>query len=407
MDLNWTQEYIDFRTEIRNFLAENKHWAPSSAGGESRSHEEYIKWQALLIENGYAARTIPKEFGGAGRQPDPLASRIIGEEFSKAKISGGIKSQGVSMLVPTLLQYGTLEQKQTYIAPTLRGEMIWCQGYSEPGAGSDLASLRTKGEVTGNEIVINGQKIWTSTANIADMMFCLVRTDQQAGKHAGISYVIIPMDSKGLEVHPLNTMTGYAEFNEVFFSDVTIPVHNVVAGLGEGWTVANNTLKHERGMLGDPDSTHAWYEQLVSLLQSEKDETDKPLIENPMYLDRLMKLQAQLVSMRCNSLRLFSSDTAGEDIKMARLVVKLNGCELNHQIAALAIDALDEIGVLYHDSDHSRMKGRWQWQYMFQLGLIIGGGTAQIQKNIISERGLNMPRKPVQAQSLSQPGMTR
>ncbi len=158
------------------------------------------------------------------------------------------------MLVPTLLEMGTEEQKREFIAPTLRGEMIWCQGYSEPGAGSDLASLRTRAELDGDEWVVNGQKIWTSTAQLADWIFCLVRTEPNAPKHQGISFLLFSMKTPGIEVRPLKTMTGDATFNEVFFTDVRVPKDQIVGRRGEGWLVANSILRHERGMLGDPNA---------------------------------------------------------------------------------------------------------------------------------------------------------
>jgi alkylation response protein AidB-like acyl-CoA dehydrogenase len=301
--------------------------------------------------------------------------------------------QGISMLVPTLLEVGSEEQKRRWIAPTLRGEIIWCQGYSEPGAGSDLASLQTRAVEDGEDFVIAGSKIWTSTAKQAQMMFCLVRTEPDAPKHEGISYILIPMDTPGIEVRPLKTMTGQAEFNEVFFTDVRVPKANVVGGRGRGWFVANTTLKHERGMLGDPNATEARLNSLIQLMKAETVGGER-VIDNPIFRDRLMQLQARVFAMKFNGLRLVTAAMAGESAGLAGLVVKLQGCELNHQIAALAIDALGELGILYHDGPHLRAKGAWQRNYMFDLGLIIGGGTAQIQKNIISERGLGLPREP-------------
>jgi alkylation response protein AidB-like acyl-CoA dehydrogenase len=383
MDLRLTPEMAAFRDEVRGFLARH--------AGDYRDGQaaDVPAWQRLLIEHGYAARTIPAAYGGYGAAPDILKSRIIAEEFIAAGAPRGIANQGVSMLVPTLLEVGSEEQKARWIGPTLRGEVVWCQGYSEPGAGSDLASLQTKAAEDGDDFVISGSKIWTSTAHAAQMMFCLVRTEPEAPKHEGISYVLIPMDTPGIEVRPLKTMTGQAEFNEVFFTDVRVPQANVVGGRGRGWFVANTTLKHERGMLGDPNAAEARLNSLIQLMREEVVDGER-LIDNPLLRDRLMQLQARVFAMKFNGLRIMTDDTAG----LARLVVKLQGCELNHQIAALAIDALGELGILYHDGPHLRARGRWQWNYMFDLGLIIGGGTAQIQKNIISERGLGLPREP-------------
>jgi len=387
MDLTPTPEMLAFRDEVRGFL---KARAGDFAAGQAK---DVFAWQRLLIEHGYAARTIPKAYGGYGAEPDILKSRIIAEEFIAASAPRGMAGQGISMLVPTLLEVGSEEQKTRWIGPTLRGEIIWCQGYSEPGAGSDLASLQTKAIEDGKDFLISGSKIWTSTAAQAQMMFCLVRTEPDAAKHEGISYVLIPMNTPGIEVRPLKTMTGSAEFNEVFFTDVRVAQDQVVGGRGRGWFVANATLKHERGMLGDPNATEARLGALIELMRSEVVDGQR-IIDNPVFRDRLMQLQGRVMAMKFNGLRLISAQLSQEPVGVAGLVVKLQGCELNHQIAALAIDALGELGILYHDGPHLRARGTWQRNYMFDLGLIIGGGTAQIQKNIISERGLGMPREP-------------
>src|SRR6516225_2226992 len=219
MDLRYGPEYEEFRTEVRRFLEAHRDDAPHAGIGRGAnvSRERMIAWQRTLIEHGYAARTIPRAYGGYGATPDLVQSILIDEEFSRAGVSRGIAGQGASMLVPTLLEHGSEEQKQKYVGPTIRGELLWCQGYSEPGSGSDLASLQTRAAEDGDDFVINGQKIWTSTAREADMIFALVRTEPQAKKHEGISYLVFPMSTPGIEVRPLHTLTGNAEFNEVFF----------------------------------------------------------------------------------------------------------------------------------------------------------------------------------------------
>ena len=393
MDLAYGPKYEAFRKEVRDFLSKHGGKAPKGLGAAGRPSKDACAWQQLLIEHGYAARTIPKEYGGYGAEPDILVSRIIAEEFSAARVPGGLQNQGISMFVPTLLELGTEEQKRQWIAPTLRGEVVWCQGYSEPGSGSDLASLQTRAVLDGDEWVINGQKIWTSTAHEADMIFCLVRTEPDKPKHEGISYLIFSMKTPGIEVRPLKTMTGHAEFNETFFTDVRVPKTQIVGQRGQGWLVANATLKHERGMLGDPNTMENRFQALVDVMESETLDGQRA-IDNPILRDRLVRLQAELAAMKFNGLRLLTCASKGEDPGVARLIVKLQSCELTHQISALAIDAMGELGILYDDSPYLRSHGSWQWGYMFQLGLIIGGGTAQIQKNIISERGLGMPREP-------------
>ena len=392
MKLDLSPEYEAFRQDVNRILTENAHLAPTP-DDKGFKNPKRLAWQKLLIEHGLTARTIPKEYGGSGAEPDLLKSRIIAEEFARTGIARPLSGQGIAMLVPTLLELGTPEQKEEYIRPTLHGEMIWCQGYSEPGSGSDLASLRTSAVEDGDDFVINGQKIWTSTAKQADMIFCLVRTAPDAKKHEGISYVLFSMDTPGIEVRPLVDMTENANFNEVFFTDVRVPQSGIVFEKNKGWQVANATLTHERGMLGDPNATKARFLELVEMMKTETLNGER-LIDNPLLRDRLMKLQAEVYAMQANGLRVTTAALNKQSAGLAGLIVKLQGCELNHQIAGLAIDALGELGILYGEGDHLRADGSWQWRYMYDLGLIIGGGTAQIQKNIISERGLGMPREP-------------
>jgi len=391
MDLSFGPEYESFREEVKSFIAQHGNDSPRQAGMGS---SDAISWQKTLIKHGYAARTIPEVFGGYGAEPDIIKSRIIGEEFSSAQINTGLGGQGISMLVPVLLELGTEAQKQEFIAPTVHGEMIWCQGYSEPGAGSDLASLTTRGELDGDEWVINGQKIWTSTAHLADWIFCLVRTEPEAPKHQGISFLLFKMDTPGIEVRPLADMTGDANFNEVFFTDVRVPKSQIVGQRGQGWQVANAILGHERGSLAPPDAAQSRLNGIIKLMNSETAGGER-LVDNPIFRDRLMKIQGRVLSMKCNDMRLLSARlNKNQDVKLAGMIVKLQGTELRHELEALAIDVMGEIGLAYGDNPYLRGNGSWQYQYMFYLGLIIGGGTSQIQKNIISERGLGMPKEP-------------
>ena len=402
MDLEYGSQYEDYKKEVQAFCDKYKGIQFSDTAkvpltsnnkscGPSMSRSD---WQKTLIENGYFARSIPKEYGGFGGESDVIKSRIAATEFSNSGIPGPMGGQGIDMLVPTLLELGTEEQKNKYIKPTLYGEMIWCQGYSEPNAGSDLASLQTKGELIDDQWVINGQKIWTSTAQYSQMMFCLVRTEPEASKHAGISYLLVPMDTPGLEIRPLVDMTLKAGFNEVFFTDVTIPGDNIVGNRGEGWAVANATLGHERGSLANPNAT---MNRLNMLIDRMKKETinGETLIENPIYRDRLLQLQGKVMAFQSHALRVLSAKlNPGQDVKVGKMIQKLIGTELRHELEGLGIDIMGELGTLYEDSPHLRDGGSWQFTYMYFLGLIIGGGTSQIQKNIISERGLGLPREP-------------
>jgi alkylation response protein AidB-like acyl-CoA dehydrogenase len=390
MDLSYGGEYEAFRDEVHRFITDHSDQVPKGDGMRSKP---VLDWQALLIENGYAARTIPRKYGGHGAEPDILKARIIAEEFANAQVSTGLGGQGIQMLVPTLLEVGTEEQKKRFIGPTLRGEIFWCQGYSEPNAGSDLASLTTSAVLDGDEWVVNGQKIWTSTAKQAEWIFCLVRTEPDAPKHKGISFLLFSMDTPGIDVRPLKTMTGDSTFNEVFFTDVRVPKEQIVGSRGEGWFVANSILRHERGMLGDPNATFARLNALIELMQQETVD-GRRVIENPVFRDRLMQIQGEVMAMRFNDMRILSAKLNNKDASLAGMIVKLQGTELRHRLEGLAIDALGELGLLYEDSPHLRAHGAWQAQHMLYLGLIIGGGTSQIQKNIISERGLGMPREP-------------
>ncbi|MDZ7685232.1 MAG: acyl-CoA dehydrogenase family protein [Gammaproteobacteria bacterium] len=389
MDLSFGAEYEEFRTEVRSFIEKYRDQAPNRArGGEAKT------WQKLLIDHGYTARTIPREYGGYGAEPDILKARIIGEEFANAQVPAGMGGQGISMLVPTLLEMGTEEQKREFIKPTLHGEIVWCQGYSEPGAGSDLASLKTSAVLDGDEWVINGQKIWTSTAHLADWMFCLVRTEPDAPKHQGISFLLLRMDTPGIEVRPLADMTGNANFNEVFFTDVRVPKDQIVGKRGQGWQVANSILGHERDSLADPNATLSRFNALTELMKTETVGGER-VIDNPIYRDRLMQIQGRVMAMRFNDMRVLSSRVnEGQDASLARMITKLQGTELRHDLEGLAIDIMGEVGLAYDEGEYLRGNGSWQQQYMFYLGLIIGGGTSQIQKNIIAERALGLPKEP-------------
>ena len=389
MDLSLSPRHEAFRAQVRAFLADHGHKAPRGGEGDP------VAWQKLLIEQGYAARTIPRDYGGFGAAPDILESRLIAEEFGRAQVAPGLGGQGISMLVPTLLEAGTEEQKRRFIPPTLSGELTWCQGYSEPQAGSDLAALRTRAVLDGDHWVVNGHKIWTSSAHFADWIFCLVRTEPDAPKHEGISFLLFDMKTPGIEVRPLVDMTGEANFNEVFLTDVRVPADQIVGRRGEGWKIANMVLKHERGSLADPNAMQARLFALKELMRTER-VAGARAIDDPVLRDRLMRIEGRVAAQRANDLRLLSArvnrTTDDPGLPLAAALVKLETTELRHELEQLAIDAMGEFGLLYGDTPYLRARGSWQRTYMYYLGLVIGGGTSQIQKNIISERGLGLPR---------------
>ncbi len=393
LDLEYGERYEDFRREVRAFLERHGDRRPRTAYFDT-SREELSRWLSLLIDHGYWARTIPESYGGYGAPPDLLETVIMDEEFNRAGVARGLNAQGPSMLVPTLLAHGTEEQKKRWIPSTLRGETIWCQGYSEPGAGSDLASLQTSAREEGDDFIVSGQKIWTSTADKADMCFMLVRTEPEAPRHAGISYLLVPMDTPGIEVQPLRTMSGDIgenSFNQVFLDDVRVPKSNVVGERGEGWKIANTTLRHERSSLNSNAEG-----ALLRLIRLMREETVNgvSLMSSPVHSDRLMRLQGRVLAMKHHGMRMLTCSLKDESPGVAGLVVKLQNCQLNFDIAALAIDVMGELGCLYDHTKYERERGYWQAHSFFSLGLIIGGGTAQIQKNIIAERGLGLPREP-------------
>src|SRR5579863_2282767 len=390
MDLALTDKHRALQHEVQAFIRTHGHDSPKPGGGRKRPDRKTLDWQKLLVEHGFAARTVPRAYGGFSAEPDVMDLAVIADAFSRANLYQGLTNQGISMLVPTLLEVGTEAQRRQCIGPTIRGEMIWCQGYSEPGSGSDLASLSTRGVLEDDHFVVNGQKIWTSSAHYADMMFLLCRTEPDKPKHEGISYLLLSMQTPGIEVRPLRTMTGRAEFNEVFFTDARIPADQIVLGRGKGWYVANVTLKHERSMIGNAEKMTTRLEQLVNLLKSNN------LLGTTEYRDRLLKLQGEVLAWKAHNLRLLTEAAQGVDSGVKRMIIKYGGTMLGFRLASLAIDALGTDGRPFESAgeDAEDDATTWNIDYLYDVGLMIGGGSNNIQKNIISERGLDMPREP-------------
>ena len=396
MDLTLSEPYQALQAEIRDFIRVHGDKSPKVGGGRKRPDQKTLDWQKRLLEHGYVGRTIPAEYGGAGKHPDVMEAAVIASEFARASVYAGLTNQGISMLVPTLLEVGTDEQKREYVGPTIRGDMIWCQGYSEPGNGSDLANAQTKAELRDGNWIVNGQKIWTSSAHYADMMFLLCRTEPQASKHEGLSYLLLSMKSEGLDARPLKTMTGRSEFNEVFFTDVKVPETQIVLGRGKGWYVANVTLKHERLMIGDAGKMTARLEQLIKLLSTNEVDGVK-LIQMPEYRDRLLRLQGEVIAWKAHNLRLLTEAAQGIESGVKRMIVKYGGTMLGFRLSSLAVDAFGDAGLTYEtlgEDSEADDATTWNIDYMYDVGLMIGGGSNNIQKNIIGERGLDLPREP-------------
>ncbi|MFN2377233.1 MAG: acyl-CoA dehydrogenase family protein [Candidatus Binatia bacterium] len=403
MDLSYSAEYEAFRAQVRAFLDE--HWSAADrarhGGGDAligriaRPDARVTEFRIRAIEAGYLYRNIPRQWGG-GEQPfDPLRSAIIREEFKSARAPREMVGQGPSMLVFTLLEHGTEEQKKRFIRSTLLGELLWCQGYSEPGAGSDLASLRTKAELDGDEWVIHGQKIWTSNAVEADWMFALVRSEPEASKHDGISYLLIDMKSPGITVRPLRQITGEADFNEVFFDDVRAPRSALVGERGKGWVVSRSTLKYERALIGDTDINRRTLDGLVMLARA-IDRRGRPAIEDPVLRGRLVEVETKLVASELHAMRLLTMQARGEEPGLPGMVPKLYGTQLTYEMARLAMDVTGDGAALAPGEAEAPAMGMFVHAYLWSLGILIAGGTANIQRNIIAERGLGMPRDPSQ-----------
>jgi alkylation response protein AidB-like acyl-CoA dehydrogenase len=395
MDLRYGEEYDRFREEVRAFVS--AHWPLGGEEAELSAHEQVLRFRRRAIEAGYLARAIPKAYGGSEQPPDALKGQIIREEFGRAGAPGDARGIGTMMLVPTLLEKGEEWQKDKWVPGTVLGEITWCQGYSEPGSGSDLASLKTRGELVGDEWVINGQKIWTSGAHHANYMFCLVRTEPEAPKHAGISYLLIDMKQPGIDVRPLKMMTGSADFNEVFLNDVRTPADWIVGKRGEGWSVSRTTLKHERNSIGDATMTEITFKGLVRLAR-ETQRGGRPAIEDPEIRQRLAAIEGYVLAHKYSGYRQLTAQLRGESPGLVGMMNKLASTNIGDMVAKLALDLLGDDGLRDPQGKGRRMgfapRGTegWLTQYMSSLGIAIAGGTANIQRNVIGERGLGLPR---------------
>ncbi len=398
MDLEYSEAYRAYRDEVRRFLAG---WPLTGDEAKLPRDEQEAIFRQRGVEAGFVYRTIPKAFGGAGQEPDELKDQIVVEEFHKADAPGDLRSQGAGLLAPTLLEFGTEEQKRRFVPKALSGEESWCQGYSEPGSGSDLASLSCTGREDGEDFVLNGQKIWTSNADEADWMFGLFRTEPDQSKHGGISYLLVDMRTPGIDVRPLTTLTGGLEFNEVFFDDVRVPMANLVGRRGEGWAVSRATLIHERNLIGNPNMLRDTWNDLVELARR-TDRGGRPAIEDPHVRQRLVEIEGYVRAQKTSTMLQFTAQLRGEMLEVMRpmMMNKLYSTDTTQRIVECAYDLLGADGLLAPgDEDiagwlRNTTATGWVEAYLFSLGPAIAGGASNIQLNIIGERGYGLPRDP-------------
>ena len=386
MDLKYDERYQQYQSEVEKFL--HKHWKAEW----KNNREETDIFRTTATDAGYLYRNVPKAYGGAEQAPDVLEAKIVGECFSAVSAPREVPGVGMMMVVPTLLDCGSIEQKQMFIPKTLTGEYRWAQGYSEPGAGSDLASLRTKGELLEDEWVINGQKIWTTMAHKCTHMFALVRTEPDAGKHAGISYLLLELDQPGVTIRTLKQINGGREFCEVFLEDARTPADWIVGTRGEGWAVSKGTLKHERNAVGAASNSLSMFEKLVKLAK-ETVLDGKPAIENALIRDRLMHLRGRVMSHLCAGYYQLSCDAQGQDAGAVGLMNKLNTTLIGHETAQISSEIIGNLNLQMPDYKKGRPgTEKWVNQQMLSLAAALGGGTSNINLNIIAERGLGLPK---------------
>ncbi|MET0362681.1 MAG: acyl-CoA dehydrogenase family protein [Sphingobium sp.] len=395
MDLSYGAAAEEFRGEVRAFL--KAEWQPGDNRGADL--KAYIRdFRHRATDQGLLYRSVPKQYGGSEQPVDVVKAQVIREEFARARAPMEVGGNGMNMTVPTLLERGTQEQRDLFIRKTVEGDYVWGQGYSEPGSGSDLASIRTKGELSpdGTKWIINGQKIWTSQGGGATHMFMLVRTEPDASKHDGITYLLIDLDQPGISRRPIRQMTGEGgpdTFYEFFFDNAETPVTWQVGERGQGWYVSRTTLKHERAAIGGADGLGRQFAKLVELAK------DVGRIDDPMIRDRLAQIEGSVLSHRYTSFRLFSAQAAGEDAGPVQMMMKLLLTEIGHEMALLAQELIGEEGLVEPNNagarsgiNSKRGNNKWLDQIMGSLGNSIAGGASNIQRNIIGERGLGLPR---------------
>jgi alkylation response protein AidB-like acyl-CoA dehydrogenase len=408
MDLTYPAEAEEFRTEIRAWLEENLPDGWFDEGFEMTPEQKAAfneEWTEKLFEGGWICATWPVEYGGKGLTT--IQGVVLSEEFSRAKAPMRADFFGDTLVGPTILQYGTEEQKKQFLPQILKGEVRWCQGFSEPESGSDLASLKTKAVLDGDEWVITGQKVWTTQAQFADYCFVLARTDPDVKKQAGISYLLVPMQQDGVEVRGIVQPDGTDEFNEVFFDGARCPKENVLGGVNNGWTVANSTLGFERGM--SATTGHRRFEEEHRLLVEQARANGR--IDDPIVRQGLARYHTKIQILRINGLRNLTANLTGKrDPGVAALGAtnKMFWSEMHKEAMELALDIFGTDALL---STVGPEKGSWPAtarsegrpaypvspmvsSFFFSRSETIWGGTSQIQRNIVGEKVLGLPREP-------------
>jgi alkylation response protein AidB-like acyl-CoA dehydrogenase len=390
VDLRFSDDDIAFRDEVRTWLAEH---APREQRPEDRNamREYDLAWQRTQWEGGWAGISWPKEYGGRGAS---LIQQLIWfEEYGQLGLPGiDACFVGLSHAGPTLMARASEEHKEFHLPKILRGDVVWCQGFSEPGAGSDLASLKTRAAIDGDELVVTGQKVWTSFADVADWQELLVRTDRNVAKHKGITWVICDVHTPGIEVRPIETMDHDHEFCEVFYDEVRIPLANVVGGVNDGWSVAMSTLAFERGTAFTLSQVRL-ARIVEDLIEEARSRTGpdgrRPAIADDEMARRLAKVRAEVAALRAITYAGISRSAHTGSPGPEGSITKLYYAELAQRIYRLAFD------IIGPDALHfiSRWApGGWSGNYLYSYAISIGGGTSEIQRNIIGERVLGLPR---------------
>ena len=390
MDLRDTPEEATFRAELRTWLEENlPEDLQGHRGGAARfDGPEMRAWSRALHDAGYVGLTWPEEYGGGGAPYTHQA--IFLEEMARAEAPPHVGVIGIGMAGPTIVAHGTEEQKSRYLERILSAEEIWCQGFSEPGAGSDLAGVRTSALVEDGAFVVNGQKVWSSFAHLADFCILLTRSDPESSRHAGLTYLIVDMHAPGVEVRPLRQITGEAEFNEIFFTDVRVPRQNVLGEINQGWNVAMTTLLHERGTLGFALTARleVGVRKLIQLAK-QTSVNGHTAAEDPLFRDKVVQQWIELQGLRFTNYRaltgLVKTGVPGPEGSIA----KLHWSESNQRLGKLALEILGPLAQLDQDGPGG---GYWQYQQLRSRGNTIEAGTSEVLRNIIAERVLGLPR---------------